>query len=93
MLSSLMRQILLDAISSGPPYRVSKGHGHGVTKMMKSLTELERRGLITPHPFSVLTEAGIAEAKWLHLFPVQRDESLFLPPMEGQWRDGHVDLT
>jgi hypothetical protein len=73
MFSSLIRQTLLDAIASGPPYRVSIRHVHGVTKT-KLVTEMERRRLITPSPFSVLTEAGIAEAKWLHVSPMQRDD-------------------
>ena len=73
MLNSLIRQTLLDAIASGPPYHVPIRHVHGVTKT-KLVTELERRRLITPYPFSVLTEAGIAEAKWLHLSPMQKDD-------------------
>jgi len=31
---------------------------------LQILTELERRGLITSGPSPVLTDAGIAEAKW-----------------------------
>ena len=73
MLDPSMRQVLLDAIASGPPYRISTRDVHGVSKMMKAFAELERRGLITPYPFSKLTAAGVAEAKWVHVSPMQRD--------------------
>ena len=76
MLNSLLRKILLDAIASGPPYRVSTRY-LGVPKMMQLLAELERRRLITSFPCSVLTEAGIAEAKWLHVCPLQRDDEIY----------------
>lgn len=62
MLSYLMRQTLLDALADGgPPYRLRTRAVYGQTPL---LTELESRGLITSGPLPVLTEAGIAEAKW-----------------------------
>lgn len=61
MLSYLMRQTLLDALAGGPPYRVRTRAVYGQTQL---LTELESRGLITSDPFPVLTDDGIAEAKW-----------------------------
>jgi hypothetical protein len=61
MLSYLMRQTLLDALAGGPPYRVCTRAVFGQTQL---LTELESRDLITSGPFPVLTEHGIAEAKW-----------------------------
>jgi hypothetical protein len=63
MLSYLMRQTLLDALADGPPYRV---HTRAISALDQSqlLAELESRGLITPGPFPVLTDSGIAEAKW-----------------------------
>lgn len=64
MLSYLMRQALLEALSAGPPYRVSSLHNLPYITQTHLLVELERRGLITSGPFPVLTEAGIAEANW-----------------------------
>jgi hypothetical protein len=64
MVSYLMRQALLDALAAGPPYQVQEHHIDAMSKL-QVLTELERRGLITSDPvLPVLTEAGIAEAKW-----------------------------
>ena len=63
MLTYLMRQTLLDALSAGPPYEVLIRHIHAGGQV-ELLMELERRGLITRDPFPVLTEKGIAEAKW-----------------------------
>jgi len=58
-----MRQTLLDALAAGPPYQVQAHHFHAVSQT-EILMELQRRGLITPDPIPVLTEAGVAEAKW-----------------------------
>jgi hypothetical protein len=63
MLTYLMRQTLLDALSAGPPYEVFIRHINARSRV-DLLMELERRGLITRGPFPVLTENGIAEAKW-----------------------------
>jgi hypothetical protein len=63
MLSYLMRETLIDALAAGPPYQVLSKHIHAVSQM-QILNELVRRGLITSDPTPVLTEAGIAEAKW-----------------------------
>ena len=77
MLNSLVRKILLDAIASGPPYRVPTRYYLGLPKMMELMAELERRRLVTPLPCPRLTEAGIAEAKWLHVCPLQRDDEIY----------------
>jgi hypothetical protein len=63
MLSYLMRQTLMDALEDGPPYLVLRG---GISALTQShlLAELESRGLITSGPLPVLTNDGIAEAKW-----------------------------
>jgi len=63
MLSYLMRQILLDALAGGPPYNVITSSIPALSQI-KLLAELEFRGLIFPGPFPVLTDNGIAEAKW-----------------------------
>ena len=63
VLSYLMRQTLLDALTAGPPYQVQAHHFHALSQT-EILMELGRRGLVTPDPIPVLTEAGIAEAKW-----------------------------
>ena len=63
MLSYLMRQTLLDALTVGPPYKVFIKHVNAF-RQFELLKELERRGLITSGPIPVLTVAGIAEAKW-----------------------------
>jgi len=61
MFSYLIRQILLDSLAGGPPYHVLT---RAIASPTQLLTELESRGLITSGPFPVLTEIGIAEAKW-----------------------------
>jgi hypothetical protein len=63
MIGYLMRETLIDALLAGPPHQVLVRHAHTVSQL-RILTELERRGLITSGPSPVLTEAGIAEAKW-----------------------------
>ena len=63
MLTYLMRQTILDALSAGPLYEVLTRRIHAGSRV-ELLMELERRGLITRDPFRVLTENGIAEAKW-----------------------------
>jgi hypothetical protein len=49
--------------AAGPPYQVQEHHIHAMSTL-QVLTELERRGLITSDALPVLTEAGIAEARW-----------------------------
>jgi len=63
MIGYLMRETLIDAFLAGPPHQVLVRHAHTVSQL-QILTELERRGLITSGPSPVLTDAGIAEAKW-----------------------------
>ena len=63
MLSYRMRQILLDALASGPPYSVITTSISALIQI-ELLAELETRGLITSGPFPVLTDNGISEAKW-----------------------------
>src|SRR5262249_22694640 len=77
MVNSLVRKILLDAIASGPPYPVPSRYYLGLPKMMELLAELQRRRLVTALPCPMLTEAGIAEAKWLHVCPLQRDDETY----------------
>lgn len=72
MLSYLMRQTLLDALAAGPPYEVLAKQLHAVSQL-ELLMELERRGLITRNPFPVLTNTGIAEAKW---FAISQHEEM-----------------
>jgi hypothetical protein len=66
MVSYLMRQILIDSLDDGPPYKVCMRPIHAM-RHARILIELESRGLITSGPSPVLTEAGIAEAKWFAL--------------------------
>jgi len=61
--SYLMRQTLVDTLAAGPPYHVATKSVDAATRI-QLLTELMRRGLVTHDPLPVLTEAGIAEAKW-----------------------------
>ena len=63
MLSYLIRETLLDALVAGPPYRVT-AKPLATGGQFNALAELEQRGLITSGPDPVLTENGIAEAKW-----------------------------
>jgi hypothetical protein len=63
MVSYIMRQILTDALGSGPPYKVCLRSTHAM-RQARILLELQSRGLITSGPDPELTEAGIAEAKW-----------------------------
>jgi hypothetical protein len=63
MVSYLMRQILMDALGNGPPYKIRLRPIHAM-RHARILLELESRGLITSGPYPELTEAGIAEAKW-----------------------------
>ena len=63
MLSYLMRQTLLDTLSKGPPYELVTNQIDPSTRI-QILAELGRRGLIIHDPLPVLTETGIAEAKW-----------------------------
>jgi hypothetical protein len=63
MLSYLVRQILLDALSGGPPYAVATRSISALIQI-ELLAELESRGLITSGPFPVLTDNGITEAQW-----------------------------
>ena len=63
MLSYFMRQTLLDALAAGPPYQILPRPVAALDEM-ECLRELEQRGLITSGPIPVLTDAGIAEAKW-----------------------------
>jgi hypothetical protein len=62
-LSYLMRQTLMEALAAGPPYQVHADHVHAASET-QLLTEMEGRGLITSGPVPVLTEEGVAEAKW-----------------------------
>ena len=64
MVSFRLRNILLDALAVGPPYKVSARQVSPVLTHLGLLKELEQRGLITSSPDAVLTEAGISEAKW-----------------------------
>ena len=64
MIGYRLRNMLLDALAAGPPYRVSTRKVIPAVTYLRLLRELERRGLITSGPDPVLTEAGIAEAKW-----------------------------
>lgn len=61
--SYLMRQTLLATLAAGPPYHLVTKSVDAATRI-QLLTELTRRGLVTHEPLPVLTEAGIAEAKW-----------------------------
>jgi hypothetical protein len=70
-----MRQTLVDALAAGPPYLVMAAmHNVPAGAQMQILTELMHRGLITSGPSPVLTEAGIAEAKWF-TEPVTQDKN------------------
>ena len=71
MVSYLMRQILIDALAIGPPYKVSLRPLHAM-RQARILLELESRGLITPGPFPELTEAGVVEAEWFASIPASR---------------------
>jgi hypothetical protein len=64
MLGFRLRNMLLDALAAGPPYKVSIKQIIPAVTYLRLLRELERRGLITSGPDGVLTEAGIVEAKW-----------------------------
>jgi len=63
MLSYMMRETLIAALAAGSPHHVISRNIDALTQM-EVLTELARRGLITRDALPVLTEAGIAEAKW-----------------------------
>jgi len=58
-----MRETLVDALAGGPPYQVCTWRIRAVSQI-QVLNELVRRGLITRDPKPVLTDSGIAEAKW-----------------------------
>jgi len=62
MLSYLIRQSLLDALAAGPPYQIPVRSL--AVDQMECLKEMEQRGLITSDPVPVLTETGLAEARW-----------------------------
>jgi hypothetical protein len=74
MLAYRLRNMLLEALASGPPYQVSTNQVIPAATYLKLLKELERRGLVTSGPNPVLTEAGIAEAKWFAGIPNQCED-------------------